>query len=662
MPSKQEFKAQILYKADYIVSLMSTPNTDTNELSAVRDQDIQPFWQLFTTYGREQLPKFILGAVASILRMVMELIPTIVLSIAIDSLFFDTKPFGLPLVPPEWIPSTTGEQFFLVLGIMVVVYLLNSSLGWLNSYMWNSFAQHVQHSLRVDTYESVQRRGVPFFDDRQTGDIMSILNNDINQLEEFLTTHLNNLILITVRVGGMGVVMLLINWKLALIPVVTIPILGFISHKFVQSIGPKYRSVREAVGKLNNRLENNVSGITTVKAFATEPFERTRVADASAQYLDTQWDAISTRILYFPTMQAMTAAGYISVFGIGGWWVVTGTPPLSFFEGTTLTAGSLVLFLNYSQRFVYPMRRMGQIINGYQYARAAGERIFGLLNDDSNSETTTKSSVTNTVEGTISYENVSFSYETASDKSTEQVLKDVSFTVESGEYVGVVGRTGAGKSTLLKLLLRFYDPDSGAVRIDGTDVQDESLEMLRESIGYVSQEPYIFHGTVSENIAYGLPDADRSDIRAAAKAAGADSFLDDFQDGYDTMVGERGVKLSGGQRQRIALARALLHDRNILLLDETTSHVDNETEATIQRNLTSRTDGQTTFAIAHRLSTVRNADRILVMNDGKIVEQGTHEELLEAGELYSTLWQIQLGNTQPEDSSIGKADVSIQLP
>nr|WP_284011544.1 ABC transporter ATP-binding protein [Halomicroarcula sp. YJ-61-S] len=638
------------------------PDSEADGLSNVRDRDTRPFWKLFTTYGQAELPKFVVGTIASVLRMVMELIPTVVLAVAIDSLFFDTTPFALPLVPTRWLPESTGEQFLLVLGIMAVVYALNSALGWLNSYMWNSFAQHVQHSLRVDTYEAVQGRPVTFFDEHQTGDIMSILNNDVNQLEEFLTTHLNNLVVIVVRVGGMGVIMLLINWKLALIPVLTIPLLGFLSHWFVQSIGPKYRRVRKSVGKLNSRLENNVSGITTVKAFAREPFERNRVTEASAEYLDTQWNAITTRILYFPTMQLMTAAGYISVFGIGGWWVVTGSPPMAFYEGTTLTAGTLVLFLNYSQRFIYPMRRMGQIINGYQYAQAAGERIFGLMDADSGSETTDGSSASDDIEGDIDYENVSFSYGNDSKQDTERVLEDVSFDVEPGEYVGVVGRTGAGKSTLLKLLLRFYDPDSGTVRVDGRDVQDISLGSLRKSIGYVSQEPYIFYGTVAENIGYGRPEADKDDIRAAASAAGADSFVRDLEDGYDTMVGERGVKLSGGQRQRIAIARALLHDHDILILDEATSHVDNETEAAIQQNLTLHTEGKTTFAVAHQLSTVRNADRILVLDEGELVEQGTHEELLDADGLYSTLWQIQLGNLQPKDDAFTGTNAEVHSP
>jgi ATP-binding cassette subfamily B protein len=512
--------------------------------------------------------------------------------------------------------------------------------------MWNSFAQQFQHAVRVDTYDAMQRRETGFFDNRQTGEVMSVLNNDVNQLENFLTNQLNSLIVIVVRVGGMAAVMLYINWTLALIPIAAIPALGYISHKFVQIIHPKYQDVRSSVGQLNSRLENNVGGIETVKAFATEPFETDRVEDASEEYLDAQWDAISTRILYFPTLQATTSAAYAAVFFVGGWWVVTGAPPHPFFAGTTMTAGTLVLFLNYSRRFVYPMRQMGQIINGYQYAEAAGERIVGLLDMDSRVGDDPDAEDLNDVAGHVTFEDVDFAYKDEDGNPDEEVLHDVSFEADPGDYVGLVGPTGAGKSTTMKLLLRFYDPDDGTVSIDGTDVQDVSLRSLRESVGYVSQEPYLFYGTVTENVAYGLPDADEDAVREAAKRAGAHEFVTQLPDGYDTMVGERGVKLSGGQRQRIALARVLLRDPEILVLDEATSHVDNETEAIIQNSLEDLIADRTTFAIAHQLSTVRDADEIVVLDDGRVVESGTHEDLLAEDGLYANLWSVQLGEVE----------------
>ena len=627
---------------------------EEDEFEELRADDGNAIVRLFMTYGKGQRWRFLLGAVASVGRMSLELVPSFMLAVAIDSLFFDTRPFGYTFfgqqIPPAGIvPPTEGGKLLLVGGAVAGAYALNAFLAWANNFLWNAFAQRFQHEVRTDTYDAMQRMETGFFDNRQTGEVMSVLNNDVNQLEGFLTNNLNSLITIVVRVGGMGLVMVLINARLALIPVAAIPLLGYISHKFVQVVHPKYQDVRSAVGQLNSRLENNIGGIETVKSFTTENFESERVEDASQEYLDSQWDAISTRILYFPTLQATTSAAYASIFLIGGWWVVTGTPPHPFFAagGQTLTAGTLVLFLNYSRRFVYPMRQMGQIINGYQYAQAAGERIVGLLDADPGVSDPANPETLGDVTGRVTYEDVSFAYE----EDGEQVLEDVSFTAEPGEYVGLVGATGAGKSTTMKLLMRFYDPTEGTIRIDGQDIASVELSDLRSAIGFVSQEPYLFYGTVIENVAYGIPDADETAVRDACRRAGAHEFVSGLDEGYDTMVGERGVKLSGGQRQRLALARVILRDPEILILDEATSHVDNETEAVIQQSLEELIADRTTFAIAHRLSTVRDADRIIVMDDGRIVERGDHESLLDEDGIYANLWSVQLGEVDalPDD-------------
>ena len=626
------------------------PPDEDDEFAELRAEGGNAILRLFLEYGRERLLTFLGGAVAAVVQMLMALVPSFVLAIAIDSLFFDTRAFSLPLVPAAWIPGDEGLQFLLAGGLVGASYALSSIFSWINNYLWNSFSQQFQHSVRVDTYDALQRQGVEFFDNRQTGEVMSILNNDVNQLEGFLTNNLNSLITIVVRVGGMGAVMLLINWRLALIPVAAIPALGYLSYWFVETIHPKYQEVRSSVGKLNSRLENNIGGIETLKSFTTEPFETDRVRESSREYLDAQWDAITTRIKFFPSLQATTAAAYVSVFFVGGWWVVTGTPPHPFFSGgdptATLTAGTLVLFLNYSRRFVYPMRQMGQIINGYQYAEAAGERIVGLLDDDTRVSAESGGIELDEVAGDVEFDDVNFAYRDEDGEAEETVLQGISFEAEAGDYVGLVGPTGAGKSTTMKLLLRFYDPDSGTITLDGHDLAEVDLRSLRQHVGYVSQEPYLFYGTVAENIAYGVPDYDEAAMHDAAEKAGAHEFVADLEDSYDTMVGERGVKLSGGQRQRIALARTILRDPDVLVLDEATSHVDNETEAVIQNSLETLTEDRTVFAIAHRLSTVRDADQILVMDDGEVVEQDTHGELIDGGGLYANLWHVQVGEME----------------
>ncbi len=647
---------------------------DEDAMEEVREgYEGNALWRVFREYGRAEWPQFAAGATASVLSRSMELVPAFVLGVAVDAVFFDTRDYVLPLVPDGWIPGSAEEQLFLTVGLIAAAYFVGATTGWANSWAWNHFSQHLQHALRVDTYDVLQGRELAFFDDKQTGEMMSVLNNDVNQLEDFLTSRLNSLIRIVVRVGGMGLVMVLLYWQLALIPVVVIPLLAAASYWFVSVIHPKYRDVRSSVGALNSRLENNLGGIEVIKAYDREGFERERVEGASRDYLDAQWDAITTRVKFFPSLRVITSSGFAATLLVGGLWVLNGPPA---FAAERLTAGTLVTFLLYTRRFVYPMRQFGQILNEYQYAQAAAERVVGLLDADAGVPERPDAVELEDVEGRVEYEDVSFAYEAprASDRSSgersdprddEIVLEDVSFEVEPGELVGVVGPTGAGKTTLLKLLLRFYDASEGTVRLDGHDVRDVTLDSLRGAISYVSQEPFLFYGTVRENVAYGLTDPrnenaddpiDDAAVREAARLAGAHEFVADLPDGYDTMVGERGVKLSGGQRQRISIARAVLRDPAVLVLDEATSHVDNETEVLIQEQLDSLVADRTTFAIAHRLSTVRDADRILVLDDGRLVEEGSHEELLAHDGLYADLWSVQVGEVDElPDSFVERA-------
>jgi ATP-binding cassette subfamily B protein len=615
------------------------------------DDTDAPLRRVLLTHGRARLPQFALGGVASALSIGFELLPSYLLGLAIDVFFTDARPFALPLVPDAWLPTAVREQFVFLVGLTFGLYLAAAGLAWANSWAWNHFAQHLQHEVRTAAYRTMQDLDLAFFEEVQTGELMSVLNNDVNQLEEFLTTSLHNAMRIVTRVVVIGAIMLWLNWQLALVALTVVPVLVALSVLFVRRIQPKYGAVREQVGALNARLENNLGGIQTVKAYTNEAFENERVEAASRSYLDRQWAAIRIRIAFFPTLRVVTGTGYAATFLLGGWWVLFG-PPAPFTE--PLSAGVLVTFLLYSRRFRYPMRRVGEVIDDYQYARAAAERIAGVTDHGPRLPDAADATPLTDPEGRVVYDGVSFRYPDAD----AFVLSDVSFAVDPGDFVGVVGPTGAGKTTLLKLLLRFYEVESGSIRIDGHDVRDLTRSSLRDAVGYVSQEPYLFHGTVAENVRYGRADADRAAVVEAAGRAGAHEFVRDLPHGYDTTVGERGVKLSGGQRQRIAIARALLTDPDLFVLDEATSHVDNETESIIRRHLADLTADRTTFAIAHRLSTVRDADTILVLDEGRLVEQGTHEELLARDGLYADLWAVQVGAVEELPARFGDAAVS----
>ena len=607
-------------------------------LDSLREQAAQPMRYLVGRYGRAYWPHLAVGGLMTVIGAAMFSIPAFVLGVALDALFQQTRPFTLPLVPEAWIPETVMGQFWLTVGIVVGAFLIAAVASYIRGWALNRMAQDVQHQLRTDTYEQMQTQRMAFFDDHKTGEIMSVLNNDVNQLESFLSQDLQAGVRIVVTSLVIGAITLYLHWQLALVTLTMIPMLAYASYRFQQTIEPKYGEVRSSVGRLNARLENNIGGINVIKTFGQEEYEADRVTDASDDYRSANWSAILTRIAFFPSLTLITAFGYGITFALGGYVYLQGGAGI-FTLG--LTAGTLVTFLLYSRRLMYPMREFGRVLNNYQYAYAAAERVVGLMQDPDQLIERTDGTDLETVDGAVSYEDVSFSYD-----GEETIIDDVTLTVEPGETIGLVGPTGAGKTTLTKLLMRLYDADEGTVRLDGYDVQELSLRSLRRHLGYVSQEPFLFGGTIRENVSYGVVETTDEEMEAALKRAGAWEFVSDFDDGLETVVGERGVKLSGGQRQRIAIARAILKDPALLILDEATSHVDNETELVVQQNIADLGADRTTFVIAHRLSTVRNADRIVVLEDGKIVETGTHERLLGADGLYADLWRVQVGDLE----------------
>ena len=603
-----------------------------------RENVENPMKRLFRGYGVHYKMYAFVGVLSSIFARLLDLLPPVLLGFAIDAVFRQDKAFtDIWFVPGRFIPADQQGQLLLTVGIIGAAFTSGAAFHWVRNWGFNSFAQRIQHDVRTDTYDKMQRLNMDFFADKQTGEMMSILSNDVNRLERFLNDGMNSMFRLTVMVLGIAGILFYLNWQLALIALLPVPLIGFFTYVFIRAIQPKYAEVRSTVGKLNSRLENNLGGIKVIKSSHTEEYESDRVDDVSRDYYDANWGAIETRIKFFPGLRLLAGFGFVLTFLVGGLWVLEAEGQAPWIFTLSLSTGEFVTFILLTQRFIWPMAQFGQIINMYQRARASAARIFGLMDEPARIEEGPGATELTVEDGRVEYDEVTFGYD------EETIVEDVDLTVEGGETLALVGPTGAGKSTVLKLLLRMYDVDEGSITIDDTDIREVTLPSLRESIGYVSQDTFLFYGTVAENIAYGTFDADREEIVEAAKAAEAHAFIENLPEGYDTEVGERGVKLSGGQRQRIAIARAILKDPDVMILDEATSDVDTETEMLIQRSLDRLTADRTTFAIAHRLSTIKDADKILVLEEGEIVERGTHRELLGNDGLYAHLWGVQAG-------------------
>ena len=607
-----------------------SPWSGSSETSLEFSVDGDPLRDLFTRYAGADLPLFVLGVLTSVLGRVASVAPPLVLGVAIDATFNNTVAYTLPFVPAAYLPTTQAAEVWVSVGIIVAALAASVVLTWTNGAALSLFSNRLQHRIRVDSYEAMQRLDMAFFDDKQTGQVLAILNDDVRNLRMFLGTTVSSALQLAATVIGIAVILFSLNWQLAIVTLVFVPALAAFTLWFMRAIRPRYRALRASVGDLNTRLENNLSGMEVIKTANAEAHETERIRDTSWEYYLRTWAVAKLEYLYQPSMDLLAGLAFAATFLIGGLWLVGAPPgPLS----GTLRVGEFVTFLFMTQRFVDPLSGVGRIVNSYENARASAERVVGLVAQPVTVTDREDAVVRDRLDGAVEYDDVTFSY-----LSDRPVIRGISFTAEPGDTIAFVGATGAGKSTAAKLLLRLYDVDSGAVRVDGIDVRDLSLDSLRSNIGYVSQDVFLFDGSVAENVRYGSFDATEEEVEEAVRLAEAHEFIAELPDGYDTRVGERGVKLSGGQRQRLAIARAMLQDPAILVLDEATSAVDTETEALIQRGLARLTADRTTLVIAHRLSTVRTADLILVVDDGQVVERGTHEDLLRVGGRYAALW------------------------
>ncbi|GAB4421660.1 MAG: ABC transporter ATP-binding protein [Anaerolineales bacterium] len=576
-------------------------------------------------YARGHRRAMVLASLYSILNKIFDLAPPLLIGAAVDTVVEQQNSLVARLGVVD-----VRQQLLVLAGLTVVIWVLESTFEYFYKVAWRNLAQTIQHELRIDTYDHVQHLQMAYFEDRTTGGLLAVLNDDINQLERFLNQGVNDIWQVITTVLVIGGIFFYTAPQVAWMAMLPMPFIIWGSIRFQRTLAPKYAAVREQVGMLNGQLANNLGGIATIKSFTAENYELGRVTRESDLYRVKNRNAIALSSAFVPLIRMLIMGGFIAILVSGGQMALDGR----------LAVGAYSVLIFITQRLLWPLTSLGETLDLYQRAMASTERALDLLDTDALLPDGETPLDPNSVAGEIRLENVSFEYQTAENQS---VIHNLSLDIPAGETVGIVGSTGAGKSTLVKLLLRFYDVTDGCIRLDGHDLRDLRVKDLRRAIGFVSQDVYLFHGTVRENIAYGSFDASDEEVIAAAKIAEAHEFIMDLPDGYDTVVGERGQKLSGGQRQRISIARAVLKDPPVLILDEATSSVDNETEALIQRSLEKIAVGRTTIVIAHRLSTVRNADRLFVLERGQLVEHGKHEDLLAQGGIYARLWGVQTG-------------------
>ena len=575
------------------------------------------------TYASGYRHRIIVASIWSFLNKAVDIAPPFLIGLAIDVVANGSDSFlgrrGL---------SDPKTQILAIAAITFVIWGLESIFEYLYSVAWRNLAQSIQHDLRIDTYQHIQHLDVAYFEDRSTGDLMAVMNDDVNQLERFLDIGANEVIQLLTTVTLIGATFFIIAPSIAWLAFLPIPVILWGSLRFQKRIEPRYAVVRDEAAAINAQLSNNIGGISTIKAFTAEDREVERITRASNRYRSANESAIRLSSAFTPLIRVAILIGFTATLVWGGFLALDGRLNIGLY--------SVLVFL--TQRLLWPLTRLGQTVDLYQRAMASTNRILDVLDTKPTILDGTTTIDQRTVSGRISFEDVSFTYDNGF-----RALSNVTLTIEPAQTTAFVGSTGSGKTTLIKLILRFYDPATGSVLLDGIDLRDLTQHALRDSMALVSQDVFLFHGTVTENIAYGVPGASGEQILGAANTAEAHDFIESLPNGYDTIIGERGQKLSGGQRQRLSLARALLTECPILILDEATSAVDNETEAAIQRSLARISHDKTMVVIAHRLSTIRNADTIYVIDGGRMVEHGSHDELIAAGGIYRSLWDVQTG-------------------
>ena len=572
-------------------------------------------------YSQQQKTKAKRGIVYSVLNKLFDLAPPVLIGVAIDIVVEGNESFLASLGVGD-----RRRQLVILAILTFIIWGLESLFDYLSAVTWRGISQDIEHSLRTETFQNVLGLDMKYFENKSSGRLMAILNDDVNQLERFLDTGANKLLQTATTVLVIGGTFLYISPLIATFAFIPIPIIIFGSFKFTTTISKRYERIRESIETLNSNLSNSISGILNVKSFTRETKELERIDGSSNEVRSANYHAIKLSAAFIPIIRVAILFGFTATLIIGGFLALDGEIKVATY--------SVLLFI--TQRLLWPLTELGDTFDLYQRAMASFNRIFSLKNETPEIKNGTKEF--NKLDEKITLENVTFAYVDNFD-----VLNNVDLTIKAGQTTAIVGSTGSGKSTLIKLLLRLYEINNGSINFDSTNLKELELSSLREKIGLVSQDVFLFEGTVLENIAYGDLNASESEVWNAAQKSEADEFINKLPQKENTIVGERGQKLSGGQRQRISIARAILKNPEILILDEATSSVDNETEAAIQRSLDILKQDRTVIVIAHRLSTVRNADIIYVLENGVVVESGNHESLLETNGVYAKLWSVQTG-------------------
>jgi ATP-binding cassette subfamily B protein len=565
----------------------------------------------------------LLAACCSVINKLLDLAPPVLIGLAVDVVVQSQNSW----LAGWGIRSVPGQ-----LGLLAVLSFLiwsgESLFEYLYALLWRHLAQTVQHELRLDGYDHLQRLEMAFFEAGSSGRLLAVLNDDINQLERFLDHGANEILQLITTVLAVGAAMVWLSPGVAGVAFLPIPLILWGSLLFQRRLAPRYGEVRERAGDLASLLANNLEGMLTIKSYATEAWESGRLERHSQAYRQSNSRAIRLSAAFIPLIRFAILFAFLAILVIGG---------LQAWRGL-IAVGTYSFLVFITQRLLWPLTTLGRTLDDYQRAMASTHRVEDLLATPIAIASGQRPLPLSAVRGTLRFEGVGFRY-----GGRDPLLRDFNLEVPAGSTLGIVGATGSGKSTIVKLLLRLYAVDAGRILLDGLPIDSLRLDDLRRAIGLVSQEVFLFHGSVADNIAYGSFGAPRAAIERAAMLAEAAAFIEALPQGYDTIVGERGQRLSGGQRQRIALARVILKDPPVLILDEATAAVDNETEAAIQRSLEAITRQRTTLMIAHRLSTVRHADRIVVLDHGRIIESGRHDALLEQGGAYAALWRVQTG-------------------